>query len=109
MGGKREVFVKTPTGYDRRPVTLGLYNEKVVEIREGLNEGEEVVLNPKVLLAPDDKTRTRDGDTKGGNETRGGKNKGADGDSPKGDGTTPGGTKGGKRKGPSAGGPPPAP
>ena len=61
MGGKREVFVKTPTGYDRREVTLGLFNEKMVEIREGLAEGDEVVINPKVLLAPDDKTKTRDG------------------------------------------------
>ena len=29
MGAKREVFVKTPTGYETRAVTLGIYNEKV--------------------------------------------------------------------------------
>jgi hypothetical protein len=104
MGGTREVFVKTPTGYDRRPVTLGLYNDKVVEVREGLAEGDEIVLNPKVLLAPDDKTRTRDGDSKGGGD---GKGKGKDGDpAQKGEGS--GGPKtGGKKKGggPGPGGP----
>ena len=102
MGATREIFVKTPTGYDRRQVTLGLYNEKVVEIREGVTEGDEVVLNPKVLLPPDDKTKTRDegGKNKGG--------KGGDGDgSPKGEGKS-GGGKGGGKKGGGGGGPPPA-
>ena len=103
MGAQRDVFVKTPTGYDRRQVTLGLYNEKVVEIREGLTEGDEVVLNPKVLLPPDDKTKTRDEGGKGG--TKGGK--GSDGDNPKGEGKGPGGG-GGKKKGGGGGGPPPA-
>jgi multidrug efflux pump subunit AcrA (membrane-fusion protein) len=112
MGGKREVFVKTPTGYERRPITLGLYNEKSVEIREGLNENDEVVLNPKVLLAPDDRTRTRDegGMNKGGNG-KGGGGKGGDGwkggdggDAPKGG----GGKGGGKGGGGKGGGPPPS-
>jgi multidrug efflux pump subunit AcrA (membrane-fusion protein) len=107
MGARREVFVKTPTGHDRREVKLGLYNEKVVEIREGLAEGDEVVLNPKVLLAPEDKTRTRDDGGKGG------KGKGGDGGDgsggPKGEGGGTKGGKGGKGKGgaaPGAGGPP---
>ena len=47
MGAKREVFVKTATGYDRREVKLGLYNDKMVEIREGLAEGDEIVVNPE--------------------------------------------------------------
>ncbi|QJW93631.1 hypothetical protein FTUN_1139 [Frigoriglobus tundricola] len=107
MGAKREVFVKTPTGFDRREVKLGLYNEKSVEIREGLAENDEVVLNPKVLLAPEEKTRTRDGDGKGGGN-KGGGGKGGMGDGaggPKGEGGPPGGG-GGKRKG-GGGGPPP--
>ncbi len=106
MGAKREIFVKTPTGYERRPVTLGLYNEKAVEIREGLTEGDEIVLNPKVLLAPDDKTRTRDDGSKNGSKGgngKGGDAKGGDGDSPKG----AGGGKG--KKGGGGGGPPPGP
>ena len=112
MGATREVFVKTPAGYERRPVTLGLYNEKVVEIRTGLAEGDEVVLNPKVLLAPDDKTRTRDDTGKGG----GGRGDGGKANNPKGEGSSDGppsggspkgggGSKGGKGK-KSGGGPP---
>ncbi len=103
MGGKREVFVKTPTGYDRREVKLGLYNEKAVEIREGLAENEEIVLNPKVLLAADDKTKTRDDGGKNGN--KGGNGKG-EGDYPKGEGGSPaiGGPKGDGKTGTGAGG-----
>jgi HlyD family secretion protein len=111
LGASREVFVKTPTGYDRRPVKLGLYNEKVVEIREGLAEGDQVVINPKVLLG-DEKTKTREaGDGKAGKK---GKDK-DDGDSevaPKGEGYPKGGAKGeggskgeGGAKAPGAGNP----
>ena len=95
MGGKREVFVKTATGYERKPVELGLYNEKFVEIKSGVAEGDEVVTNPKVLLGDDPAVKTRDAEPKGG----GGAPKGG-----KGDGTAaPAGKGGGKKKG---GGPP---
>jgi HlyD family secretion protein len=60
MGATREVFVKTPTGFDRREIVLGLYNDKMVEVRSGLVEGDEIVVNPKALLGDKDKTRTRD-------------------------------------------------
>ncbi len=103
LAAKREVFVKTPNGFDRRQVTLGIYNEKVVEIRDGLTEGDEVVLNPKVLLAADDRTRTRDADTKTGPGT-GGSGKG---DYSKGGAGAPGESGGpGSGKGKKAGGPP---
>lgn len=96
LGGKRKVFVKTPTGFEEKEVSLGLYNEKMVEVREGLAEGDEVVINPKVLLG-DNKQKTRDGAGSGGDEG-GGKGKGFGGE---GGGT--GGKKGGfdpaKRKG----------
>ncbi|MFO0824494.1 MAG: hypothetical protein U0792_15490 [Gemmataceae bacterium] len=93
MGATREVFVKNASGgYERNSVTLGLYNEKMVEVRSGLAEGDEIVLNPKALLG-DNKTKTRDrDDTKGGGDTKGGDLKG--GGDP---------TKKGK-KGPGAGG-----
>lgn len=122
MGMKREVFVKTPTGgYERREIKLGLFNEKMVEVREGLNEGDQVVLNPKVLLAPDDKTKTRDDGAKGGKGNgkgsyesegmpKGGFTPPGGEGTPKGEGASPkgeGGNKGsgsGKKKGP--GGPP---
>jgi multidrug efflux pump subunit AcrA (membrane-fusion protein) len=96
MGSVREVFVKTPKGYDRRSVTLGLYNEKMVEIRSGLNEGDEIVVNPKVLLGDKDKTKTREpgdlnskdkgkGPPGGGGKSKGGPGgPGGGGGSPKG-------------------------
>ena len=57
-GAKRKVFVMTPAGPQEREVTLGLFNEKMVEVKEGLAEGDEVVLNPKVMLG--DKAKTRE-------------------------------------------------
>jgi hypothetical protein len=116
MGAKREVFIKNGTAFDRKQVTLGISNEKVVEIREGLSEGDEIVINPKVLLGPDDKTRTRD-DVKNGKEGGSGGWKGEGSGGPpmnpnKGETGGPGGPGGdgppkgktGKKKG--AGGPP---
>lgn len=94
MGATREVFVKNAAGgYERKPVTLGLYNEKMVEVRSGLAEGDEIVVNPKVLMG-DSKSKTRDagGDQKGGGDKGGGDSK--DGETPK--------------KGKKAGGMPPA-
>jgi multidrug resistance efflux pump len=43
--GKRSVFVKTATGFERRPVTLGLVSNTRVAIKDGLREGEEVRVN----------------------------------------------------------------
>lgn len=60
MGATREIFVKAGNGVERRSVVLGLYNDKMVEVRTGLTEGEEVVTNPKVLLGDKEKTKTRD-------------------------------------------------
>ncbi|MBX9580333.1 MAG: hypothetical protein K2X87_08505 [Gemmataceae bacterium] len=60
MGAKRKVFVKAGGGYDEREITLGLYNDRMVEVKEGLAEGDEVVINPKVLMG-DGKAKTRDG------------------------------------------------
>jgi multidrug efflux pump subunit AcrA (membrane-fusion protein) len=97
MGVKREVFVRTPTGYDKREVTLGLYNDKMVEVRDGLHEGDEVVINPKVLLG-ETKTKTRDATGEGNGEKfakegeKGGKKGGPGGK--KGMGGGPGGPKG---------------
>ncbi len=95
MGATREVFVKTANGYDRRTVTLGLYNDKMIEVREGLAEGDEVVTNPKAILGNDTKTKTRDG-----NEQKPGKGK--DGKDGKKDGGDQKGKKGGAPSGPRA-------
>jgi HlyD family secretion protein len=39
-------FVHTPHGAERREVTIGLSSDTMVEIRDGLKEGEAVILNP---------------------------------------------------------------
>jgi hypothetical protein len=57
LGRTRKVFVMEGEAPRERDVVVGLSNEKVVEVKEGLKEGEEVVLNPKVLLG--DKVKTR--------------------------------------------------
>ncbi len=80
-GTKRKVYVATPTGPVEREVTLGLFNEKMVEIRDGLAEGDQVVLNPKVLLGPGAKTREESAEParRGGGMGGGKGGKGAEG------------------------------
>jgi HlyD family secretion protein len=60
VGSKRKIFVMSPSGPVEREVTLGLFNEKLVEVRDGLTDGEEVILNPKAILG--DKAKTREDD-----------------------------------------------
>lgn len=50
MKGESFVFVMTPSGHSRRKVTLGTTNDRLIEVTEGLKEGEEVALNPMALL-----------------------------------------------------------
>jgi HlyD family secretion protein len=50
MGKTRKCFVMTPEGPKEREVIIGMSNDKEVEIRDGLKEGEEVVLNPRSLV-----------------------------------------------------------
>jgi HlyD family secretion protein len=104
MGATREVFVKVGENYERREVTLGLYNDKMVEIRTGLKEGDEIVVNPKVLLGEGDKTKTREpGEGKNG-EKEGEKNYKFGGDPTKGGGFPGGGMPGGDKAGGFPGG-----
>jgi multidrug efflux pump subunit AcrA (membrane-fusion protein) len=75
MGLERKVIVMTPEGTKERTVKIGLNNDKYVEVKEGLEEGDEVVENPKAVVG--DKVKTRDGPMeKGGG---GGKGKGGPG------------------------------
>jgi HlyD family secretion protein len=96
-GPTRKVFVKTATGTEERQVELGSFNDKMVEIRTGLNEGDEVVLNPKVLLG--DKVKTRDDPA-----SMGGRGKGDMGGYPGGEKKGKGAVK--KGEGGGMGGPP---
>jgi multidrug resistance efflux pump len=50
IGPERRMFVMTPDGPEERPVHVGASNAEVAEITNGLEEGEEVVLNPNALL-----------------------------------------------------------
>ena len=110
MGGKRKVWVKTAGGgHEEKEVTLGLYNDRMVEVKEGLAEGDEVVINPKVLMG-DNKAKTRDG----GGATPGDAAKGEAGPGGGGGGqkkfdpSKMKGMKGGGQKGGPPGGGPPA-
>jgi HlyD family secretion protein len=49
--GKFHAWVKTPQGHEKRSLTLGHTNIKVIEIKDGVKEDDEVVLNPKAVLA----------------------------------------------------------
>jgi hypothetical protein len=57
LGKKRKCFVLTPRGPEERDIVVGQSNVKMAEIKEGLQEGDEVVLNPKAIVG--DKTKTR--------------------------------------------------
>jgi HlyD family secretion protein len=57
-GNKRQCFVMTPDGLEERDIVVGLTNEKMAEIRSGLKEGDQVVLNPKGLVAERSKARS---------------------------------------------------
>ena len=53
--GKPRVFVQTPAGPQPRTVELGMTDERYVEVKNGVNKDEEVVLNPRVLLSDKEK------------------------------------------------------
>jgi HlyD family secretion protein len=46
-GGKHFAYVSTARGVDRREITAGESNEKFVEVRDGLDEGESVLLDAR--------------------------------------------------------------
>jgi multidrug efflux pump subunit AcrA (membrane-fusion protein) len=49
-GGSPRCFVQTPRGPELREIELGMTDDKYVEVKDGLEKGEQVVLNPRVLL-----------------------------------------------------------
>jgi HlyD family secretion protein len=106
LGRTRKLFVLTPEGPRDRDVVVGLSNERVVEIKDGLKEGEEVILNPKVLIGDKAKTRQPVDNERGGPNGEGdgkakgkskGKGKPAD-DGPPGNGGSVPPTRGGLAK-----------
>jgi HlyD family secretion protein len=56
LRGKDYVYVRKPEdGFERREVALGISDDKVVEVKKGLIEGEQVVLSPTLLLTEDER------------------------------------------------------
>jgi HlyD family secretion protein len=78
MGSIRKCYVLTPNGPEPRDVIVGLMNDQMAEIKSGLQEGDQVVVNPTVLL--DEKERAEySGGTQDKAGKRGGFKKGGEG------------------------------
>ena len=43
-------WVKTRTGLERRPLVLGATNDQFVEVKDGIKEGDLLVLNPRTMV-----------------------------------------------------------
>jgi hypothetical protein len=106
MGQRRKCFVKTEDGALLRDITLGHSNETMVEVVDGLEEGDEVVMNPIVLLSEKERMEYgnlparsgRSGQEKGGPGGFGGKGKGGEKGAP-GGGMQGGGMQGAPKQG----------
>jgi multidrug efflux pump subunit AcrA (membrane-fusion protein) len=51
LRGAYYAWVKTPTGTDRRPLVLGATNDQFIEVKDGLVDGDVVILNPRAVVA----------------------------------------------------------
>ena len=60
QGNHGTCFVLTSEGPEERDVLLGTHTEQLVEVLEGLLEGEAVVLNPQPLLAVKNRNETEE-------------------------------------------------
>ncbi len=90
-GIERDCYVVASNGRpEKRKIVVGLSNERLVEIKSGLNEGDRVVLNPLPLEKEGSelkagKPRASSEEEKGGGRPEGGKGqKGGKGGAPKG-------------------------
>src|SRR6185312_11822774 len=54
-GNKSHIAVRTPAGYERRVVTLGISNDRLIEVKKGLKTGDLVALNPIALMSEEEK------------------------------------------------------
>ena len=91
MGAKRKCFVLDGGGQPKeRDIEVGISNDRLVEVRSGLAEGERVVLNPRPLLG--EKSNMKAG-------IPGGSRRGADGEESGAGGGKKGKKDGGKGKG----------
>ncbi len=72
LGGQRYVYVATTRGVEARPVEIGPYNDRFIQIREGVEEGEQVLLRPPrpTGAQDDDRRRSEDSDEAPSGEER---------------------------------------
>jgi hypothetical protein len=68
-GAQRKCFVLNGTEVEERDIIVGMSNDKMAEIRDGLQAGEEVVLNPRALLNDKSRLRPAGGKAKAGEES----------------------------------------
>jgi multidrug resistance efflux pump len=50
QAGKQYCWVQTPSGPERRTVVVGLTNNRFYEVKDGVSEGEEVIVNPRAVV-----------------------------------------------------------
>jgi hypothetical protein len=55
--GDHCAYIATPRGFERRSVTVGENNEKLVEVTDGLQEGDQVALDARARSAAEAKTK----------------------------------------------------
>ena len=55
QGNRATCFVQTPEGTEEREVVVGAHTDELAEVQSGLQEGEEVVLNPQPLRVERDR------------------------------------------------------
>jgi HlyD family secretion protein len=97
-GGKPRCYVETASGVEQRFIDIGMTDEKFVEIKDGVSEGENVILNPRALLSDKEKKGAKEEEkivptgNKPGGPGRGGPGGGARGGDPKGNPGGPGGS-----------------
>ncbi len=92
MGAERKCFVLDAHGYpEERDIVIGKSNDKFVEIKSGVQEGEKIVMNPGPLLPKKSEMKPGTPGTRRGAEFDDAGKKGAPkkGDGKKGDGAAP--------------------
>lgn len=100
MGPVRKVYVMENNQPVEREVELGVFNDKKVEVKKGLSEGDVVVTNPKAILGDKARGVREEGDPSGRGAGKG--PQGGGGGKP---GAGGGGTGGGGKPGGGAGAP----
>ncbi|MEN8150650.1 MAG: efflux RND transporter periplasmic adaptor subunit, partial [Planctomycetota bacterium] len=73
-GGSYFVFAKTSAGVEKRPVQLGRANEQYVEVKEGLADGDEILLVTPQMVEGEAKNGNGNGNGNGKAGTNGGPN-----------------------------------